>query len=255
MSRGGSDSQSIKSAKRALELLELFEKLRRPVRVSEMSEMLGYPQSSTSALLHSLKALGYLIYNPDERSFAPSLRVALLGSWLQSGTQARNQIFELLSAVRDATGEVTILSTRNGIHVQYICTLDIDGPVDLSFRPGTLRPLVRTAPGLILLEELDDSEIGRIMRRLEAEDDLDGEGDPFSLSDVMRHIENFRKQGYLALSGTLSSRFATIAMRLPMRDVFDKTLVIGVSGPARRIADNQQDILAIMRDQIARFCD
>jgi len=245
------ESQAIKSARRALELLELFEKIRRPGRVSEIAEMLGYPQSSTSALMHSLKNLGYLIYDPDERTFAPSLRVALMGGWLQFGTYARTRIFELLSAIRDTTGEATILSTRNGVYVQYICTLDPAGPLDLTFRPGTLRPITRTAPGLILLEECSEAEIGRIVRRLNAET---GAGEQTNQQDVLEQIERFRKQGYLALSGSWHPKIATVAMRLPVRDAFDKTLVISVSGPARRIVSNETEILRIMREKVAEYC-
>ena len=42
---------TVKSAHRAMELLEFFAQGRRPASVKEISQTLGYPQSSTSVLL------------------------------------------------------------------------------------------------------------------------------------------------------------------------------------------------------------
>ena len=53
--RGG----GVKSAERAMALLEFFAEWRRPATVKEVSQSLGWPQSSTSMLLASLAEAGY----------------------------------------------------------------------------------------------------------------------------------------------------------------------------------------------------
>ena len=49
----------------------------------DLSRSLEYPQSSTSELLRCLTRLGYLHYNRYRRTFSPTARVALLGSWVE----------------------------------------------------------------------------------------------------------------------------------------------------------------------------
>src|SRR5271170_5555942 len=75
---------TVKSAARVLAILEYFDDVQRSSTITEISEELGYPQSSTSALMRSLVSLGYLNYDRHARTFVPSTRVALLGSWLNS---------------------------------------------------------------------------------------------------------------------------------------------------------------------------
>lgn len=51
----------VKSAGRVFEVLELFRSARRQLTAAEVGHALGYPKSSTNALLRSLVALGYLV--------------------------------------------------------------------------------------------------------------------------------------------------------------------------------------------------
>ena len=74
---------TVKSAQRVLEVLEYFAATRDPATVAEVSRQLAFPQSSTSMLLSSLETLGYLTYDADDRTFRPTVRVMLLGSWIQ----------------------------------------------------------------------------------------------------------------------------------------------------------------------------
>ena len=59
----------VKSAGRVLQILEFFDDVRREASVIEICTTLGYPQSSTSALLHSLVVMGFLSYNPATRAW------------------------------------------------------------------------------------------------------------------------------------------------------------------------------------------
>ena len=54
------DNRTVKSADRVFDLLELFERVRRPLRVGEIAERLGVPQSSVSMLLRTMVARGYM---------------------------------------------------------------------------------------------------------------------------------------------------------------------------------------------------
>ncbi len=82
----------VKSARRVLEILERFEAEKRPLGVSEIAQVLGYPLSSTSMLLNTLARLGYLNLDPASRKFAPTMSVAMLGDWIVSGDEGRSRV-------------------------------------------------------------------------------------------------------------------------------------------------------------------
>ena len=63
-------SLQVKSATRAIEILEFFKGAREPRAMSDIAAALGYPQSSTTVLLKTLIALGYLNFDRGDRIFS-----------------------------------------------------------------------------------------------------------------------------------------------------------------------------------------
>src|SRR5215471_12160295 len=86
----------VKSAGRVLQVLEFFDDIRRESNVVEIKDALGYPQSSTSALLRSLVELGYLNYNNTSRTYIPTTRVALLGTWIDNDLMRDGGLLETM---------------------------------------------------------------------------------------------------------------------------------------------------------------
>jgi predicted transcriptional regulator len=76
----------VKSAALVLEVLSVFDDVRRDMRLGEIVERLGFPQSSTSVLLKSLVRLGYLDFDATTRSFSVTARVARAMEELSSET-------------------------------------------------------------------------------------------------------------------------------------------------------------------------
>ena len=95
----------IKSAERTLALFELFSREQRPFSVGRVSEALGMPQASASMLLRNLTELGYLEYDRSARTFSPSIRVALLGSWIDRRFSEAGSIGMRLDALQRELGE------------------------------------------------------------------------------------------------------------------------------------------------------
>lgn len=75
--------RSIKSAARTLALFELFSAKQRPLTVGEISKFMGMPQPSVTMLLQNLIALGYIEQDRYARTYAPTIRIAFLGSWIR----------------------------------------------------------------------------------------------------------------------------------------------------------------------------
>jgi len=51
----------VKSVGRVLEVLDFFRQQRNPAKANDIGLALGYPKSSTNALLKSMVSLGYLL--------------------------------------------------------------------------------------------------------------------------------------------------------------------------------------------------
>src|SRR5689334_13032681 len=107
-------ARRIKSAERTLALLELFSREQRPFTVGRVAEGLKMPQPSVSMLLRNLLELGYLEYDPHRRTFTPSVRVALLGSWIDRRFGDAGAIGERLSELRQAVGHTAYIGIQNG---------------------------------------------------------------------------------------------------------------------------------------------
>src|SRR3546814_5492035 len=90
------EQKTVKSAGRVLEILEYFDDLQRQSTVMEIADALGYPQSSTSALLRSLVGMGYLNYDAHARTYITSSRVALLGSWVNRSEEHTSELQSLM---------------------------------------------------------------------------------------------------------------------------------------------------------------
>lgn len=239
---------NVKSAQRTLEILELMERLRQPMKVSQIARMLAYPQSSTSILLNSLKDLGYLNFNPETHEFAPSIRVALVGGYLRFDGFHAHHVLDLLSAVRDETGCTTILSSRNGVHVQYVHLLTTPDRGVEGLRAGSLRPLTSSAAGMALLAACPDDEIGRIVRHLNV---LPDERERASLTAVLSIVNRIRETGYCVMTGRLVPDRGSVAVRLPVRDSFGKVMAISVAASTDVIEDRQDAIVTAISNRLA----
>src|SRR5262245_11133681 len=115
----GHDTAVVKSAIRTLEILEYFDEVRQPLNVVSVAVALGYPQSSTAALLRSLTAMGYLQYNLRQRTYAPTDRVPFLGSWISPSLFEDGALPRLMRSIEKRSGHLVVCAARNDDAAQY----------------------------------------------------------------------------------------------------------------------------------------
>lgn len=231
---------TIKSARRVLEIFEIFAQTHAPATVKELSQQLGYPQSSTSLLLKSLFTQGYLRYDAPSRTYYPTLRVMLLGSWVHDEIFGTGSLISVLESLRLEYGHSVLLGMRQGIHVRYIVTLCSETSGLPPFATGILRPVCRAAVGKALLTALPDKEIALIARHANAQ-----ESNPackVAIPELLSDIQISRARGWTQSLGRVVKGRNVIAVALPpIPGQLD--LAIGVGGAE---ADIEQD-----REQIA----
>src|SRR3546814_4763895 len=89
--------------------------------------------------MKSLSASGYVQLDPDTKSYVPTLRVAMLGTWIMGNLFMDGAVIALMDQVQKDTGETVILGARNGLHAQYLHTVQSRRLLRFFVKPGLLR--------------------------------------------------------------------------------------------------------------------
>ena len=238
----------VKSAQRAMELLELFAEWRRPATVKEISQSLGYPQSSTSMLLAALAEAGY--YDHDERTgmYVPSVRILLSAEWIGEQLFSEQSLLRLMEQVHRPTGHTVMIGAQSGVHVRYLHVLQATRAGGFVAKTGSLRPLFRSATGKMLLTLKGEREIALLLRRANAL-----ETDPrltLELETVLRSREKDLRNGYAMSTGTSVPGAGALAILLPVpRGARPMTLSVG--GPVKEITRERAKLLRILDAAVA----
>ncbi len=242
----------VKSAARVLEVLELFDVLQREARAVEIAERLAIPQSSTSVLLGCLVELGYLDYEPSTRTFLPSPRVAMLGSWLDNGPVRDGRLIRMLEDLSQRTGDTVILAARNGLFSRYIHVIQARKALRFHVPLGSRRLLAWSGLGFVLLSGLPNEDIRRIVHRSNAEAETGAA--PIDFTETIAEVESVRRHGYFLSRGFLTAGAGSVSMRLPDGiDRWDRPLAVCIAGPLDEIVAREADIVVTLRDAIERF--
>jgi DNA-binding IclR family transcriptional regulator len=204
----------VKSAKRVIEIFEYFADRQAPATLMEVARSLDAPASSTSALLNSLRQLGYLDYDRRQRTFVPTLRAALLGIWINDMFLSDGTILSLMHDLREKTGETVVIGTQSGLHVQYIHVMrSLVRHAAPHVATGRLRPLLRSAVGQVILSLRNDQEVLALAHRINAE-----EKDPANRvkpQELLRKLEACRRDGFGYTEGATTPGGGIVAVLLP----------------------------------------
>lgn len=241
----------IKSARRVFEVFEFFADRRRSASVADVVEALGYPQSSTSVLLKTLTKLRYLEYDRYVRQYIPTLRLALLGSWIHDQVFSETSLARLVDDLHTATGATVIVGMQNDIYVQYIHMVQASGhQLHWYIKPGSLRPLCRAAVGRVLLSQKTDVDVIYLLRRVNAEEP--NVSRHLSESALLHELDIIRQQGYAYTEGTVNPQAGVIAMQLPS-PASQPPMVIGIGATIGELRARREEFVEILEKKIKPY--
>lgn len=241
-------SNAIKSVKRVMELFEYFSECRHPVTVTDIVRVLGYPQSSASALLKSLSQLGYLNFDRYRRTYEPTLRIALSGSWVQDELFNHESLSRLIDNLYIASdGANVILAMQNNIYAQYIYLRQ--SKKQFYIKPGSLRPLCRSATGRILLSRKTDEEIRRLLWRINAQED---QRLRTGYNNLMKCLSQIRECGYAYTEGTVTAGAGVIAVVMPTPPS-QPLMALGLGGDVESIRRKRERYHHLLTQTLAPY--
>ncbi len=240
----------VKSAARTMQIFECFEDLKQPLTISELVKHLGVPQSSMSALMKSLLTQGFVDYDTRARSYTPSVRIALVGNWLMGGPQGCDSLLTMLQDLNASTGDTVVLGTLNGVETQYIHVVNSYQRLRFHLRPGMLRPMFRTAIGIVLASLRDDSEIGRMVRRVNTE--ATDQQDLIQEAEVMRQVGEMRENGYL-ITSNLATPGAGVVATLLRNGPSSRPLAVGIGAPNTRLNSGRDFLVESLMSAVGQY--
>jgi DNA-binding IclR family transcriptional regulator len=228
-----------RSATRALDVLECFGTERRGLRAVEISRMLGMHPSTTNQLLKTMVDSAHLVFDARTKCYLPSPRLNLFAAWIIETDRTGGQLRELLRDVQAHTGMVVTVSTPNDLFMQVI---DLASPEGQAVERGLRVMQFGTAIGSAFLSMLDEAEIIRLSIRARV---------PKSeLPAVLTAAADIRRKGY-ADGPTTEAVIWSIGIPLPRRGLSAPT-VLGLAGPHEEVRERLDELVAIMREAIAR---
>lgn len=233
-----------------MDIFEFFAARRTPATIQEVGSALGYPHSSATNILNSLRNRGYLSFDPAAKTYIPNLKLLMLSRWLVEEPAFTAGLTRLQQQLQRDTDETVFLAAREEGAVCYLQVLSSAAAVRLTVPSGTRRPLHRTATGIVLLAELPPSAREEALER-----SLDLAQEQDRVAARRRAQDNIARaldQGWFMTRGDMTSGAAVVALTLP-RLPDAETLALGVGAPIERLDAKLDDILRQLRETTGMF--
>lgn len=234
----------VKSASRVLRILEFFDQRRGAAKANTVSRALGYPHSSTSALLRSLVAAGYLHYDRHKRLYVPTLRVAMLGAcWVAPKLAGEGLLPRLVGALAERARANALLAARNGDRVEVVYSAMRTNAAGLA----SPRPLTEPGLGHVALSAMPECEVRGLVHRLNAAAmDL---GRPLTrMGELMSALTRIREDGH---GEACYDDTGVIAAALPVRER-GGPYAVAITLPVGDYASRRAELADLLHDELRR---
>ncbi|MGB3289427.1 MAG: IclR family transcriptional regulator [Burkholderiaceae bacterium] len=226
-----------------LAILDLFALRQKALNLTEISSELGYPMSSVLALMKSLSASGYIRLDPATKSYVPTLRVAMLGTWIMGNLFMDGAVIALMDQIQKDTGETVILGARNGLHAQYLHTVQSRRLLRFFVKPGLLRPMSRSAIGQALLMHCSDGEVAAFAARANEASTLER-----ALINPTALVERIREARHRGYAYTDQYTAGICAIGVPVKIGLGRECALAVAGPILRVKRKKDKVAAAIQE-------
>jgi IclR family transcriptional regulator, KDG regulon repressor len=184
----------VNSVDRALVILEYLGTQTKEVGVRELGQAIGLSKSSVHRILQTLRARGFVKWNPDNARYSLGMRAFEVGCGILRSMEAHAVAKPYLEQLVASLGETAFLGVLDDSDLVVIDKIDGRRSVRMYADIGSRRPLHSTAIGKALLAHLDRAEVDRIiaakpLTRYTKNTITDPEA-------LRAELEKIRKQGY-----------------------------------------------------------
>jgi DNA-binding IclR family transcriptional regulator len=237
--------KKIKSADRVLEIFEMFGPDRQSLTVMEVSRALDVPQSSTSELLGNLVRRGYLTRDRGGRLFRPTVRVALLGAWVQPSLFRYGKLLPMMDQIQEQTRLAASLAKTIGVSLKHVHSTGAHLPPAIASSDDA--HLLHSPFGHVLLSQLRADEVRKIVHRLNAENVAELH---VRYQDLMESVDQVKRQGFAI--GRVDTGWSGVAVLLPQGEG-EEQLAVGIIGRAQDVEARRDELVRTLRQGVSQF--
>lgn len=222
---------SIRVIDRAVKILDCFVGASGPLGVTELARHTKLSKSTVHHFVTSLVETGLLASDGPSRRYRLGPKLAQLGNAFIQSTDLRDLAVRALTELRDLTNETATLHMKIGDERvtmdQAVSRQGIRRVLNL----GVSRPLWLGAVGVVLMSDMPDHEILRLLKRSKPKKLTDKTvTDP---QEILALVHKARVDGYCMLSEQTEEGVGVVAM--PIHDHLGAIpAAIVVSGPIHR---------------------
>lgn len=148
---------SVKSAERVLRVFELLAVNKDGLSVKEISELLSFPQSSTSNLISTLFQEGYLSQDAAKK-YKLGSKLVQIGTIAMESLDISSQGRPYLKNLMEETEETVFMAVLSKDELVYVAKIDNNRSIRTTAQPGYRKPLYCTGLGKAFLAFMQESE-------------------------------------------------------------------------------------------------
>ncbi len=153
--------------RRAVQVLDVLRVSGDGLTIREVSAQVGLPKSTVQRLLRELCETELAGQDAGTRRYRLGPRTLALGTAYQRRLDVRAAALPHMVALRDALGETVGLSVLIGEELLHVEQVESRSALRATFEVGTPLPLWSGAPSRVLMADLTDDEVRRIVGRRE----------------------------------------------------------------------------------------
>jgi DNA-binding IclR family transcriptional regulator len=241
----------IKTADRTLDLIELYAHEQCALTLSQISEKMGIPPSSTHGLVQTMLERGYLYELSRREGYYPTKKLERSTKLISEGDFMWRGITPYLQRLCNDISETVLLAKRQGNKVIYLDAVECNQSVRFSPIVGETKSLHCSATGKALLGALKDADLDKELAKLK----LDSRTDKTitNVTKLKLEILSQRKQGWYQVIGENIPDLMSIAIPFQLND---ETYVLGAGGPINRfkpLLKEHADAMLATQKQLLKF--
>lgn len=230
---------SVKSAVRVLRIFELLSVHKNGLSLKEISELLGFPQSSTSGLVKTLVDENYIMVNQSQHYVLGPRLIPVGNAAMESldisalGTAA---LQDLMKAVEETVFMATLVDNQ----LVYISKIDSNRSIRTSAYLGGKKPLYCTGLGKVYLAFMGEEKRAQYVRKTILKPITDK-----TITDkeeLLKKLDLYQEQGY-----SIDDEENEDGLYCLAAPVFGPTgameAAISVAGPKQRMVKQEEQVV------------
>ncbi len=213
------DPDFMTSLARGLIVLQAFNQLKRPARISLLSNKTGLSRASVRRCLHTLTKLGFAA-SDESLQFVLLPKVLSLGYGYLSSTPFTVAVKPILDRLGGLLRESCSVSVLDGQEIVYIARASVTRIMSVDLQIGSRLPAFCTSMGRVLLASLAESELETYFASVALVQYT--ARTIVSVEKLRRALKSIRRNGYAIVDQELELGLRSVAV--PIRDASGKVV-------------------------------